>query len=358
MELCYSKDAVLLEQLCEFCLGLTPYDKYSGHTPEQIRNQVFHSKSKLDDTYTKLLKSGDVGRYIVEWNGEDWIRYGEWLAAPREKRFFTQERILVQQIIDWSSLRLFAGWTDVELYNTQNQFNLLSRNGTNLKFILAIINSKLMSYYHRRVFLDVALQRFQKVLIKDAKQFPIRRIDFTTPEADRARYLEKSDTACVLGFVDHHLSGESPLAPRPSPRTDVIHDLLAFLAGRMIDLNRTKQAEMSGFLTWLTRHLRADLDQLTGKSKIQNYLGDYQKGQQPLAFEDLLDVLGKNSRKLGVDPTARAIQTALEREYTTSLGNLLPIKEQLALTDGLIDQIVYRLYGLSDDEIAIVEGRG
>ena len=34
-----------------------------------------------------------------------------------------------------------------------------------MKFVAAVLNSKLISYYHRRVFLDVALQRFQKILI-------------------------------------------------------------------------------------------------------------------------------------------------------------------------------------------------
>jgi hypothetical protein len=36
---------------------------------------------------------------------------------------------------------------------------------------------------------------------------------------------------------------------------------------------------------------------------------------------------------------------------------LLPIKRQLAWTDRLIDLIVYRLYGLTEEEIAVVEGR-
>ena len=167
---------------------------------------------KLIRHIEKLLLSGDVQRYIVEWNGKDWIKYGQWLAAPREQRFFKQERILVQQIIDWSSLRILVGWTDKELYNTQNQFNLLALNGTNLKFILAIFNSQLMSFYHRQVFLDVALQRFQKILVKDAKTLPIRRINFTTPADERDRQLEKAKTLyqfcldkgsidCVLGFV-------------------------------------------------------------------------------------------------------------------------------------------------------------
>jgi len=76
-----------------------------------------------------------------------------------------EERLLIQQIIDWSSLHILVGWTNEELYNTQNQFNLLAYDGTNLKYILAILNSMIIMYYHTRTFLDVSLQRFQKVLI-------------------------------------------------------------------------------------------------------------------------------------------------------------------------------------------------
>ncbi|MBC7317916.1 hypothetical protein H5T57_01495 [Candidatus Bipolaricaulota bacterium] len=46
----------------------------------------------------------------------------------------------------------------------------------------------------------------------------------------------------------------------------------------------------------------------------------------------------------------------LREEYERSLSKLRPIKEGLRLTDALIDQIVYRLYGLSEEEIRIVEG--
>ena len=38
------------------------------------------------------------------------------------------------------------------------------------------------------------------------------------------------------------------------------------------------------------------------------------------------------------------------------LDALWPTKDQLARTDGLIDQIVYRLYGLTEEEIKVVEG--
>jgi hypothetical protein len=107
-----------LETICVFCLGLTPYDKYAGHTKEQIEYRVFHSSKCMGDTWKRLLASGDVDRYVVEWSGEEWINYGDWLAAPREVRFFREKRILVNQIVDWTTRRIKAGLTDKELRST------------------------------------------------------------------------------------------------------------------------------------------------------------------------------------------------------------------------------------------------
>jgi hypothetical protein len=46
---------------------------------------------------------------------------------------------------------------------------------------------------------------------------------------------------------------------------------------------------------------------------------------------------------------------AIAANMEKSLEKLLPIKQRLALTDKLIDQIVYRLYGLTEEEIRVVE---
>lgn len=46
------------------------------------------------------------------------------------------------------------------------------------------------------------------------------------------------------------------------------------------------------------------------------------------------------------------------QEYDESLQRVLPLKERLVKTDALIDTVVYRLYGLTEEEIAIVEGKG
>lgn len=39
------------------------------------------------------------------------------------------------------------------------------------------------------------------------------------------------------------------------------------------------------------------------------------------------------------------------------MDKLAPIKAQIAATDTLIDDIVYKLYGLTAEEIGIVEGQ-
>ncbi len=96
---------------------------------------------------------------------------------------------------------------------------------------------------------------------------------------------------------------------------------------------------------------------LTGKSKIVDYPGDYQKGESPLAFEELLDILLKNKGRLGVSLSDGGLVERIKTRYEESLGRVLPVKERLAKTDALIDQVVYRLYGLMEEEIGVVEGK-
>ncbi len=46
------------------------------------------------------------------------------------------------------------------------------------------------------------------------------------------------------------------------------------------------------------------------------------------------------------------------QEYDESLHRVVPLKERLAKTDALIDAVVYRLCGLTEEEIRVVEGKG
>jgi hypothetical protein len=194
----------------------------------------------------------------------------------------------------------------------------------------------------------------------EIESLPVPKINFTTPLDRREQSLQnaialyhqyQSDRQIepLLNQVNHHLSQEQEEA-------DVIHDLLAYLAEQMIELNKQKQTEIKSFLKWLERFIGCEIDTLTNKSKIQNYLGDYYKNESSLSFDDLIEVLKKNKKKIKIDPVSRKEQQSLEKEYQDSMNTLLPIKEKLTNCDKLIDAIVYRLYGLTEEEIAIVEG--
>lgn len=50
------KTGISLETICDFTLGITPYDKYKGHTPKQIEGRVFHSTIRKEcqlQTFTR-----------------------------------------------------------------------------------------------------------------------------------------------------------------------------------------------------------------------------------------------------------------------------------------------------------------
>jgi type I restriction-modification system DNA methylase subunit len=219
---------VPLEACADFCLGLTPYDKYRGHTEEQIKNRVFHATIKKDKTFKPLLAGNDVGRYWIKWSREQWISYGSWLGAARDQRYFTERRILVKQIIDWTNKRIWAAITDEELYNTQNAFNLLAKQGVCLEYLLAIINSKLMTFYHRKKFLDEFKMRFQKILIKDARRFPIRVIA-STNKTEQASH----DKLVVL--VEKMLTLNQQLAAAKTPQDTTLLQRQLYATDRQID---------------------------------------------------------------------------------------------------------------------------
>jgi hypothetical protein len=132
-------------------------------------------------------------------------------------------------------------------------------------------------------------------------------------------------------------------------QSDVVHDLLALLAEQMLEINKQKQKEIKGFLGWLEGFVSAKVEDLTPKKKLQSY---YEHD-----YESFLAVLKKNRKKLAVDPARREPAEAIAAEFEGSIGKLGPLRERIRQTDEPIDAVVYKLYGLTQEEIRIVEGK-
>lgn len=315
-----------------------------------------------------IITGADVERYFIPESSSVIVYDPRLLTAARDPLIFERDKKIIMQDI---SDRLEAGIDDKRQYALDTTTIVFMKDeNLAIEFILSIINSYLIHYYYRQRFSGAQVRggylRFRPQFVD---QLPIRRIIFETPPADRARLaaeglaLVEQAIASQGGLSDYSAFLASPLGAwlearlSASPeQSDVIHDLLAELAQRMIAMNQEKQAEVKGFLTWLERQIGAKMDDLSGKSQLRHYLGDYQKGEKHLTFEELLSILRKNQKKLAVNLSARNFQENLEREYNASLGKLLPLKARLAATDRLIDLIVYRLYGLTEEEVQVVEG--
>ena len=92
----------------------------------------------------------------------------------------------------------------------------------------------------------------------------------------------------------------------------------------------------------------AKVEELTPKTRLQSYY-EYD-------YDSLLAVLKKNRKKLAIHPARREPGETLRAEFESSMNKLLPLRERIERTDRLIDAVVYRLYGLTEEEIGIVEG--
>lgn len=168
-------DSIPLIELVDFSLGITPYDKYKGHSKDIIETRAFHSDKKLDNNYVPLISGKNIHHYYVSNHVKEYLKYGVWLGAPREKRFFEGKKIIVRQILEGPNLNIIAAYSEEPRYFTQIGFSLVGKKDSNkLKFLTAILNSSLMSYYHRVKFLDIEKVTFAKILIANCKQFPIK----------------------------------------------------------------------------------------------------------------------------------------------------------------------------------------
>ncbi|HFL3686850.1 hypothetical protein CDIFMA2_33770 [Clostridioides difficile] len=165
------KDTIKLDEITDISQGLIAYDKYRGHSQDIIKNRIWHSIYKVDNTYKKELQGKDVTRYKLKWNGKNWLSYGDWLAAPRKKEFFTEERILIREI---TNPTIMACYTKEEFYNSPSIINIINFKNVSPYYILAVLNSTLISYYHNKTSPKANKGAFPKILVNDVRKIPIK----------------------------------------------------------------------------------------------------------------------------------------------------------------------------------------
>lgn len=229
---------------------------------------------------------------------------------------------------------------------------------SNDRYVLSILNSKLTKFQLNSICAvigDVGKGGRLRFKSQYLENLLIRKIKFTTSNDDRSRLAEELKGLCAVGKFEKVLELVGDCLPKDEAggfvaegeMSDVVHDLLAHLAEEMIRMNKEKQDEIKKFLGWLENDMGARVDELTNKTKIQAYY--------EIEFPEFLAVLNKNKKKIQVDYSRYDPNSRLLEAFNTSLSRLKPLIGKIEETDRLIDQVVYKLYGLTDEEIGIVE---
>ena len=125
--------------------GLIPY-----LTKEEGKENKYISTVQQDSSWKKYFDgSRCVDRYGTK-GKISYIKYGDWLYAPREKEIFCQERLIFQLIRNISlKRRIVATYLNEELYSDRNTGLILAKEkGISLKYILALMNSTLYNFLH------------------------------------------------------------------------------------------------------------------------------------------------------------------------------------------------------------------
>lgn len=177
-----------LGQIARASLGTQAYNR-SKHTKQQIEDRVFHSRKKLSKEYMMELSGNDVGRYTLQWQKREWIKYGPWLHDYRTMEWLSGPRILVREITGKGNYKICATYVEETYCNYKTILNIICIDVErySVKYLLGLLNSKLLTFLYPFVSNKIVKDNFPRLSVGDLRQLPIRTINFEDAQ-DKSRH--------------------------------------------------------------------------------------------------------------------------------------------------------------------------
>jgi len=167
--------------------GVKVYENGKGNPPQkgtESIEKVFHARQKIDDNYMPLLGGSEIFPFLVKWNNT-FLKYGPWIAAPRQPEWFKALPRIVVRGITAKGL-IYAAFIEEEYVfsNSVDGIRSKTNNREQLLQLLGILNSKFASYYHLKSSSNSQKDAFPKVLIQNLRDFPFEsKIDYRLTSA-------------------------------------------------------------------------------------------------------------------------------------------------------------------------------
>jgi type I restriction-modification system DNA methylase subunit len=281
-------------EVAEIIFGAKPYQVGHG-IPEQTKEML------TNRIYHSLVKIDDKWKPILE--GRHIGKYSlnndghEFILYGKNLMYPSNEtKILSDKILLRRTSDKLMAYIDIEKYYCQNSLFIITSNTIDLRYLLLLLNSKLFQYLYR----------------------------VNNPQKGK-----------VFAEVKPSVIKELPIV---IPMSNSLIELNS-KAEIMLAKNKELHALSSKFLTLLKSEFTLD--------KFSNKLEQW----YTLDFAAFIAELVKKKIVLSPKQKAGWMEHFEEQKFLASA-----IKSIIDTTDAEIDQMVYDLYGLTPDEIAIVEG--
>lgn len=263
-----------------------------------VDERLWHSNSKIDENWKKEILGKDINRYLYKIS-EGYIKYGKQVASYVNPKFFEQERILIREI---TSDKLFCVFVEESFYNNPSLINIINEKKIlELKFAITLLNSKLIGWLHNKVSPKANKGLFPKILINDVRNIPL---------------------------VETTLENQTPFIDK---------------ANLMMSLTKELQFINNKFTSYFSGQYKIE--------KLSNKLEQW----YTLEFTDFITELNKSIKTVKGVPLTKKDEFDWIDLFNENKQKAQALKSQIDATDKEIDQMVYKLYDLTDEEIAIVE---
>ncbi|MDR0970608.1 MAG: Eco57I restriction-modification methylase domain-containing protein [Lentimicrobiaceae bacterium] len=290
-----------LADVANYTIGLQVYHN-TMHSKEDISNRIYHSEFQKDETYIPELGGKNISRYSVLFPIKEFVSFGEWCYNKPDEIYLTGKRIFIREIP--SKSHLICSLYEGRGICSKAVIVIKARNEEFSEELLAILNSRLMGFYLNNTTEKGTQNLFPRISLTSIKKLPLK------------------------------ISSDN---------------LLSEKSKKMLSLNTELQNKRQRFLKRLSDNLTA-----TTNKGLQPLAVNITKALETFYELDFAQFLAElKKQKITLTLKQQDEWEEYFNEYKTECKQL---SAQITETDNTIDQLVYALYGLTEEEIKIVEG--
>lgn len=256
--------------------------------------------NKPIENYKPFLEGKDIGRYLIK-PIHKYLNYNpKLLHRARSKDIFeSNEKLLVQRITGGAK-PLKVAYDNSRYYNRESLNNIILKSDSNFlsRYILCLLNSSLINWYYNNQFTN--------------------------------------SSTLTVNISKEYLS-KIPIAKTNN------QDIFIKKADKMIRDTETLFSYSEKF----SRYIESNFDNIVCSSKIMNF--------HQLEFIDFIKELNKCIKKSKGEKLSKIQEIDWMDVFEIKKKEALLLKAEIDKNDREIDQMVYELYDLTENEIKIVE---